>query len=180
MKAQMSRFNRVWSRRDFWLTGLAALAYAPQALAHRMPMSSTDINIVSEQNKWRFDFTHRMPTHDALALLGRLNQPQQLETMQDFARLGLYYERAFLLRSQDELLPQSPIGAETVDNYFFYYAEMKLPKNTDLAQSILVKSSVLSELSRDWLHHINITKGNQRGSLNFSGRSPWRPLWRKK
>ncbi len=169
-------------RRNLLLLGTAfGLGWSLPAQAHRMPMSATEI-VARPQGAYLYlDFTHRMPIHDALSLFAALGEKEQIQNMRDFARMGLYYEKAFHLRRKKSHQPLAPkaIGGEIIDDYFFFYQELQLPRSIDLAGEVEISSQVLAELARDWLHHINITVDRKISSLTFTGKGKWRPLLRR-
>ncbi len=170
------------NRRNLLLTATAfGLGWSLPAQAHRMPMSSTEIVARPKAAFLYLDFTHRMPIHDALSLFAARGEKQQIRDLRDFARMGLYYEKAFQLRHRKSHQPLTPkaIGGEVIDDYFFLYQELQLPRSIDLAEQVEISSQVLAELARDRLHHINITLRGKISSLTFTGKGKWRPLLRR-
>jgi hypothetical protein len=154
-------------RRGF-ITGAAAIAAAPPALAHRSKTVLTTVEWNARSGA--IEVIHRMHPHDAemaLAALGGGGQPDLTE-VRDQARLLIYVEDRFSLAGRSGLIPLSAVGVEAagVDD-LLVYRESRQPAPAD---ELLVEDRLFRDVFDEQTNLVNVRMSKRVRTLIFAGR----------
>ena len=98
--------------------------FAPQAAAHRLNLSTTEIEWRAESQT--LDVIHKLHNDDALVLLSRLGAGDGVLDLESSARLLNYVNRHFSLVTRDGPLALEPYGAHLQGNTLFIYQRAEL------------------------------------------------------
>lgn len=162
-------------KRALFALALIILAAAPVAgAAHRLHAALTTV-------EWRdsagsLEVTHRLFAHDFEQWLGR-NAPgegRDLAHLEARARAALYAERHFALSNgEGEAIPLTTLGAETEGEYLYVYQEALMDSPP---AGLTVDNSLLHDLWRDQINHVNIDLGQGVKTLIFTKGDPARRI----
>lgn len=157
------------------LVGL--LAGAPPAVAHRLPVALTTIEVLDDG---RLGITHRLHAHDAISVLSGnpdLVQPE-IGSVRSQAKIAVYARNHFLLglskSGKDPVAIETEIvGAELQGDYLYVYQETRLPRPL---RDLYIRSDLLREIGGDWLSHVNLETNGKIRTVTFSGKPRWKKI----
>lgn len=145
------------------------LATAAAASAHRAP--GTLSTIAFNAHSGRVEIVHRLHLHDAALGVGSvIDDPfLQLDNLESQARVALYVEERFTIRSGDTLLPLELVGAEIAGDYLMVYQEHagRLPRR------ISVRDDILRDAFSGQVNQVNIDDAGTVHTLTFQGDDEW-------
>ena len=152
----------------FWL-GLAALATATYAPAHRAPGSLTSIEWNAQSGKT--EIVHRLHSHDAELGVGEITGVGDLSvlTLEGRATIALYVEERFAIASGGKRLSLDLLGAELVADHLLIYQE----RPGQLPESIRVRDDILRDVFPAQINQVNIARNGVIRTLAFTGDDTW-------
>ncbi|MDZ7644325.1 MAG: DUF6702 family protein [Woeseiaceae bacterium] len=149
---------------------LALVAAAATAVAHRAPGSLSTVEFNPQTGS--VEIVHRLHLHDAALGVGNvIDEPLlRLDTLESRARVALYVEQRFAIRSDDEPLPLVTIGAEIAGDYLLVYQEHagRLPAR------IAVRDDILRDAFDGQVNQVNIADADTVRTLTFAGDDRWK------
>ena len=158
-------------RHAFFALLIVAVMGGGAAAAHQVPLALTIVTVDDAGMGRKMQITHRIPVHDCLTMLEKLKIKTPIEQLETQARLALYVESTFSLRDKAgaKILVET-IGAEIDGEFFYIYQETKL----NAPKAMEMRAETLAIAGPDWLHHVNIERGNEIASVDFFGKGRWR------
>lgn len=157
----------MFSRRKVLAIGSAGLACAVPlpAAAHRE--NQTHTSVIWNTRTGFLDVTHIYHIHDAeisLTDAGILETPN-LFSLKERARLALYTEKNFYLKTLDESrLALSILGAEYEGKNVYVYQQLKLPQAPD---GLIVNCTLLRPLIPGQINDVDVNLTGRVQSLRF-------------
>ena len=145
----------------------AATSLSLPAYAHRQRLSVSEV-------EWNpttkvLGVTHRFHLHDAekaLAAEGLISKPD-LHNLRSQAKLALYVESQFGLKSGDNDIELSVLGAQVEGNNIYIFQEAILEQRPE---ALTVRCEILRSVFPDQRNHVNLRLYTPVKTLTFSGR----------
>jgi len=145
------------------------MAAAATAVAHRATGTLSTIEFNPQTGN--VEIVHRLHLHDAVRGVGNvIGEPfLQLDTLESRARVALYVEERFAIRSDNRTLPLTTIGAEIAGDYLLVYQEHE----GRLPTRISVRDDILRDAFQGQVNQVNITDAATVRTLTFAGDDRW-------
>ena len=155
----------------------AALCFATQAFAHRMPGSISTVKRSAAGDS--IEIIHRLHSHDAeLAVAAVLGEGRvSLENLVGRAQLALYVEERFFIarlidgRPGDKLALEL-VGAELDGDFVLVYQQF----TGEFPAGLAIRDDILRDVFPEQVNHVNIALGGEVRSVTFNGDDEWRTL----
>ncbi|MGJ8559543.1 MAG: DUF6702 family protein [Litorimonas sp.] len=145
------------------ISGIAALSVAPPAMAHRLARTETEIRILDDGTLSVIHVYHLQDAQSALFQAGLINEPD-LSSLRARAKLALYTQEHFAIFANGVTAPLEIIGAEIEGDSVYIYQDGQID-----AGALTIDARMLRDLIKNQSNSVNIVRGGQTISLDFSG-----------
>jgi hypothetical protein len=145
------------------VAGALAIAASAPAYAHRLARTETEVRISPDGTVSVIHVYHLQDAQSALFHAGLIDQPD-LSSLRARAKLALYTEQRFAIAASDINAELEIIGADIEGDSVYIYQEGQIGDGP-----LSVDARMLRDLIKTQSNSVNIVRGRQTVTLDFSG-----------